>query len=301
MIKLSELLNETPYEDPNSTTKVKRGNQGVNKQHFDDLISLITDLFKHLSPNGRQFFIDIFTNSSDGGQILGMIHFLEDQNNVKFPGIKRDDERFHGGLYGGNTGSKNRAKQLLQLLSDQTPQDEDVWDIDLSGDNLFDFCILMSKLFQNKTVKKHIFEDIFSFLTKNGQGIIRGHAPIKWISNPLIGTPENEHVVPVLVMKNSLLNMIENNEFNQQNYDLLMSKSFMVRLSEEDNNRLGRSGLGKRMPNGWNWKTDSPWDRYQQARIDPNTIVKINNPNEHPPYSINEEISRIQELAGIKN
>ena len=79
-----------------------------------------------------------------------------------------------------------------------------------------------------------------------------------------------EHVVPINVIVEILTNQYKNRKesFNREFIRRVLDKClWIVFVTDEENKRLNSLGLKKTMPNGWNWETDSPFVRYDIAKI----------------------------------
>lgn len=49
--------------------------------------------------------------------------------------------------------------------------------------------------------------------------------------------------------------------------EVLEKLLWVVFITKEEDSRLSKMGLKQKMPNGWNWQTDSPYARYEMAHI----------------------------------
>ena len=78
-----------------------------------------------------------------------------------------------------------------------------------------------------------------------------------------------EHVVPIKVITEILLSEYEkkgsiSKQFIKKVLDKLL---WVVFVTEEENQRLNELGLKNDMPDDWDWKKDSPFARYEKAKI----------------------------------
>lgn len=79
-----------------------------------------------------------------------------------------------------------------------------------------------------------------------------------------------EHVVPINVITEIL---IEEYKSKGETITKAYIKKVLERLlwcvfvTDEENKRLNDLGLKNNMPKGWNWKNDSPYARYELAKI----------------------------------
>ena len=79
-----------------------------------------------------------------------------------------------------------------------------------------------------------------------------------------------EHVVPIRTIISILTNQYENNreQFTRQFIKEVLEKClWIVFITSEENKKLNAVHLRHSMPNGWDWKRDSPFIRYEIAGI----------------------------------
>jgi len=79
-----------------------------------------------------------------------------------------------------------------------------------------------------------------------------------------------EHVVPIKAIVDILTDQYTNRKelFNREFIRRVLDKClWVVFITDEEDKRLNALGLKKTMPNGWNWEADSPFVRYDIAKI----------------------------------
>lgn len=114
-------------------------------------------------------------------------------------------------------------------------------------------------------------EELLSWLTKQqGQTFRRIHELSKKQKERKRGLIRGvyEHPVPVNYSKNLLLGFIKKKDVNSafRYIEYMNAQIPQVFLTEDEDflvNQISRDG----MPDGWNWKTDSPFERYVRAGI----------------------------------
>ena len=80
-----------------------------------------------------------------------------------------------------------------------------------------------------------------------------------------------EHAVPVKIIADILADYCladEDNEIQDRIREVLDRLLWVVFITYEENKKLNRIGLKSSMPEGWSWKTDSPFIRYELAGIE---------------------------------
>lgn len=79
-----------------------------------------------------------------------------------------------------------------------------------------------------------------------------------------------EHVVPIKVITDILIDeyKLKCNKITKAFIKNVLEKLLWCAfITEEENQKLNDLGLKNNMPDGWNWKKDSPFARYELAKI----------------------------------
>lgn len=79
-----------------------------------------------------------------------------------------------------------------------------------------------------------------------------------------------EHVVPINEIVKILTDQYTNRKesFNHEFIGKVLDKClWIVFITDEENKKLNSLGLKNKMPDGWNWETDSAFVRYEKANI----------------------------------
>ena len=78
-----------------------------------------------------------------------------------------------------------------------------------------------------------------------------------------------EHAVPVKVLAEILRDEYEKNPQQFEKFIPLVLERclWVVFITERENRKLNELGLKQKMPEGWDWKRDSPFIRYQLCGI----------------------------------
>jgi hypothetical protein len=300
MIKLADLLKEMPFI--NNTGGQFQSNIENQSQYFD----LIRNIFLRLTDEGRESIKPMLT--SQGNAVVRQKNQTGTQTTTA-----DDTDYFQPKPTKKDPNAKKRtnlavirmATLLKTLPPSQNPIDANVnWgQVGPNGNEqenrkaLFVFCQLMEDIYANQDIYERVWRKMFGELSDQQSKLVKMVSPLKWESieegeggNYYTGGGAGrgktlEHTLPTNIIRDTLIDLITTENFNQQNFDLLMSKCWQVDLNVGDDKLLNEK-YKTSMPAGWDWQTGSAWARYQATGIDPQSIVKIGNPTVHPPYTL---------------
>ena len=268
MIKLIDLLFEDKPEDSKYGFKSK---YNYKPQYIEG----VKKILKYLTPEGRNYFL----------------------NQLKKQKAQYLCQGVEGDCIIGNTDiATKEIKQILSNIGDimtTDPIDVEVnWkkvtakgDLENNRKALKTWLDIASKVY-NELNDTTFLTALFSDLKAQRRNLFKFVAPITHKSKTYsdkgkyytgkgsgVGYTE-EHVIPASYVSKLLLDMVINDTV-QEDFDLLMSKYFQVKLNTIDDKKLDDAGFRSTMPKGWDFKTDDPWDRYRAGGVDLNTIEKI--------------------------
>ena len=84
------------------------------------------------------------------------------------------------------------------------------------------------------------------------------------------GKSVEEHVVSINTIISILSDQYQSTPDNFTKEfikDVLEKCLWVVFITDDENKRLNQLGLKNKMPDGWSWRTDNPFIRYQMANI----------------------------------
>ena len=256
--------------------KPKDSDYGIKSRYKykPQYIEGVKKILKYLTPQGRNYFL----NQLKKQKAQYLCQGVEGECNI------------------GNTDiAKEEIKQMLSNIGDiMTTDPIDIgidWksvtskgDVENNRKALKTWLDIASKVYNelnDTTFLKALFQD----LKAQQMNLFKFVAPILYKSKtysdkgkyytgkgPGIGYTK-EHVIPSSYVSNLLFKMVIDNTV-QEDFDILMSKYFQVKLNVEDDNKLDKE-FRSTMPSGWDFKTDDPWDRYIAGGVDLDTIEKI--------------------------
>jgi len=267
MIKLIDIIIESmPLGKYGSRKKIKYRGQYIKG---------VENVLSNLSPEGKEFFLkqlkkqksQYLCQGIEGGCIVGSTSFANDEI--------------------------ERILDNIGKIMTTDPIDVDInWkEIKAKGDvsnnrkALKIWLNIASKVYKEMGDKTFMFE-LFKDLKIQKDQLMRFAAPVLYKSTNPSSNPKyysgnkktsgytEEHVIPADYIMKSLFQMTVEDRI-EEDYDVLMNKYFQVLLNNDDDVKLGKAGLSKSMPSGWDYKTDDPFDRYKAAGIDLNTIEKL--------------------------
>ena len=268
MIKLVDLL----FED-----KPKDAKYGVKSRYNykPQYIEGVKKILKHLTPEGRKFFLNQLKLQKSQYLCQG----VEGECNIGSTNI-----------------AKEEIKQILSNIGDimtTEPIDAEInWqnvtskgDVENNRKALKTWLDIASKVY-NELNDTTFLKALFSDLGIQKRNLFKFVAPIthksktyssdsKYYKGKGLGKGYvEEHAIPASYVSKLLFKMVMDDTV-QEDFDILMSKYFQVLLNIEDDNKLDNAGFKSTMPDGWDFKTDDPWDRYRAGGVDLNTIEKI--------------------------
>lgn len=268
MIKLIDLL----YEN------APLGKYGNRKkyQYRPQYVEGVKNILSNLSPEGRKFFLK---------------QLKKQKSQYLCQGIEGEC------IVGSTSFANEEIKQILSNIGEvmtTDPIDVDIdWkkvkakgDIDSNRKALKVWLNIASKVYKEMGDKTFISE-LFKDLKIQKDQLFRFVAPILYQSkspstnskyysgNKKTSGYTEEHIIPSDYVMRILLEITLNDKI-EEDFDILMGKYFQVRLNIDDDRKLDQIGLKSKMPSGWDYKTDDPFDRYRAANIDLSSLEKIN-------------------------
>tara|TARA_R110000737_G_scaffold309073_1_gene317295 strand:- start:1348 stop:2175 length:828 start_codon:yes stop_codon:yes gene_type:complete len=256
--------------------KPKDSDYGIKSRYKykPQYIEGVKKILKYLTPQGRNYFL----NQLKKQKAQYLCQGVEGECNI------------------GNTDiAKEEIKQMLSNIGDiMTTDPIDIgidWksvtskgDVENNRKALKTWLDIASKVYNelnDTTFLKALFQD----LKAQQMNLFKFVAPILYKSKTYSDKGKyytgkgsgpgytKEHIIPSSYVSDLLFKMVIDNTV-QEDFDILMSKYFQVKLNVEDDNKLDKE-FRSTMPSGWDFKTDDPWDRYIAGGVDLDTIEKI--------------------------